>query len=93
VLLGAPGDDLFGGKGANHFDSSLSALGFAKGVVMDYSPTKGDTISGPCKVVNTLATMPGMPAALPNTGESGGGSSGSTSSSMSEIVACIPTIE
>jgi RTX calcium-binding nonapeptide repeat (4 copies) len=98
LLIGGKGNDklfggsgstiMFGGKGANHFDCSLSALGLAKGVVMDYNPTKGDVISGPCKVVNTLAMskISGMPAALPDTGESGG----SSTTSASEIVPGIP---
>lgn len=68
---------MYGGKGANHFDCSLSALGVARSVVMDYNPSKGDTISGPCKIVNNLSDDPsergkvkGIPQdTLPDTGE------------------------
>lgn len=64
LLIGGKGNDklfggtgstvMFGGPGANHFDCSVSALGLAKGVVMDYNPANGDTISGPCTLVNTI---------------------------------------
>ena len=64
LLIGGKGNDklfngadstvMYGGPGANHFDCSLSALGLAKSAVMDYNPSNGDTISGPCKLVNTI---------------------------------------
>ena len=54
-LFGGAGSTvMYGGPGANHFDCSVSALGIAKSVVMDYNPGYGDTISGPCKLVNTI---------------------------------------
>jgi hypothetical protein len=86
LLVGGKGNDklfngagtavMYGGKGANHFDCSLSALGLARSVVMDYNPSKGDTIAGPCKLVNTLDNSDnsertkGIPQTpLPDTGE------------------------
>lgn len=86
ILAGGSGDDklfggtggpiMYGGSGADHFDCPLPALGLATGIVMDYSPTDGDTISGPCKLVNTLGTISSgtnVPlATLPDTGETDG---------------------
>ena len=79
LLAGGNGNDklfngagtavMFGGKGANHFDCSLSALGLARSVVMDYNPTNGDTISGPCKIVNTIGNNGDSSITLPDTGE------------------------
>lgn len=85
LLAGGKGNDkifngpgtavMYGGKGANHFDCSLSALGLARSVVMDYNPSKGDTIAGPCKIVNNLSSQsPDVPKGipkdtLPDTGE------------------------
>lgn len=64
LLIGGKGNDklfagggstvMYGGPGANHFECVLSAIGLAKSVVMDYNPANGDTISGPCKIVNTI---------------------------------------
>ena len=77
---------MYGGKGANHFDCSLSALGLARSVVMDYNPSNGDTISGPCKIVNNLSDgsserIKNIPQdTLPDTGET-------SSSSNNEIIA------
>jgi hypothetical protein len=86
LLVGGKGNDklfngagtaiMYGGKGANHFDCSLSALGLARSVVMDYNPSKGDTIAGPCKIVNNLSSdSTDVPKdiskeTLPDTGES-----------------------
>jgi hypothetical protein len=83
IIAGGPGNDkifggtgspiMYGGRGANHFDCPVSALGLAAGIVMDYNPSNGDTISGPCKLVNTIGstnTESGLPSAgLPGTGE------------------------
>jgi hypothetical protein len=96
LLVGGKGNDklfngagtaiMYGGKGANHFDCSLSALGLARSVVMDYNPSKGDTISGPCKIVNNLSDdsserIKNIPQdTLPDTGET-------SSSSNNEIIA------
>jgi RTX calcium-binding nonapeptide repeat (4 copies) len=76
LLAGGKGNDklfngagtavMYGGKGANHFDCSLSALGLARSVVMDYNPSKGDTIAGPCKIINNLSSQsPDIPKGLP----------------------------
>jgi hypothetical protein len=92
LLVGGKGNDklfngagtavMYGGKGANHFDCSLSALGLARSVVMDYNPSKGDTIAGSCKLVNTLddsnnsERIKGIPqTTLPDTGETSSGGS------------------
>jgi Ca2+-binding RTX toxin-like protein len=79
LLAGGNGNDklfngagtavMYGGKGANHFDCSLSALGLARSVVMDYNPSNGDTISGPCKIVNTIGNNGDSSITLPDTGE------------------------
>ena len=83
IIAGGNGNDkifggtgspiMYGGRGANHFDCPVSALGLGAGIVMDYNPSNGDTISGPCKLVNTIGgtnTDSGLPlAGLPDTGE------------------------
>jgi Ca2+-binding RTX toxin-like protein len=79
LLVGGNGNDklfngagtavMYGGKGANHFDCSLSALGLARSVVMDYNPSNGDTIGGPCKIVNTIGNNGDSSITLPDTGE------------------------
>ena len=80
-LFAGPGTTVMnGGKGANHFDCPLSVVGLARGIVLDYNPSNGDTISGSCKLVNTVGNaqntnnIPNIE--LPNTGDtsSGGGS-------------------
>lgn len=60
---------MYGGKGANHFHCSLSALGLARSVVMDYNPSSEDTIAGPCKIVNTMGNNGDSSITLPDTGE------------------------
>ena len=51
-LFGGTGDTVMdGGSGANHFDCPLTLLGLVRGVVLDYSPDKGDTVSGSCKII------------------------------------------
>jgi Ca2+-binding RTX toxin-like protein len=79
LLAGGKGNDklfngagtavMYGGKGANHFDCSLSALGLARSVVMDYNPSNGDTISGTRKIVNTIGNNGDSTITLPDTGE------------------------
>ena len=79
LLAGGKGNDqlfngagtavMYGSKGANHFDCSLSALGLARSIVMDYNPANGDTISGPCKIVNTIGNTGDSSITLPDTGE------------------------
>jgi Ca2+-binding RTX toxin-like protein len=87
-LFAGPGSTvMFGGPGANHFDCPLSVLGLARGVVMDYNPANGDTISGSCKIVNTIgnSNTGGIPQmSLPDTEDTS--SSGSDSSSSSGIL-------
>jgi Ca2+-binding RTX toxin-like protein len=75
-IFGGPaggGSVMFGGKGANHFNCPLPALGLSKTVVMDYNPSNGDTLSGSCRIVNTIgdASTSDIPSfELPDTGES-----------------------
>jgi Ca2+-binding RTX toxin-like protein len=69
LFNGAGTSVMYGGKGANHFDCSLSALGLARSVVMDYNPSNGDTLSGPCKIVNTIGNSGDSSITLPDTGE------------------------
>jgi Ca2+-binding RTX toxin-like protein len=79
LLVGGRGNDklfngagtsvMYGGKGANHFDCTISALGLARSVVMDYNPSNGDTLSGPCKIVNTIGNSGDSSITLPDTGE------------------------
>jgi Ca2+-binding RTX toxin-like protein len=64
LLVGGNGNDkifagpantiMYGGKGANTFDCALPVAGLARSIVMDYNPTNGDTLSGQCKVMNTI---------------------------------------
>ncbi len=82
LLTGGSGNDklfagpatsvMYGGTGANHFDCPLSALGLARSVVMDYNPSNGDTLSGQCKIVNTIgdSNSNAGPQVLPDTGDS-----------------------
>jgi hypothetical protein len=86
LLAGGNGNDklfagpatsvMYGGKGANNFDCPLSALGLARSVVMDYNPSNGDTLSGPCKIINTIGNGDSSNAfnVLPNTGDTEGAS-------------------
>ncbi len=82
LLIGGDGNDklfaglsstvMYGGAGANTFDCPLPAAGLARSIVMDYNPTNGDTLSGPCKVLNTIEDGNGGDTAnpvLPDTGE------------------------
>jgi Ca2+-binding RTX toxin-like protein len=86
LLTGGDGNDklfagpassvMYGGKGANNFDCPLSVLGLARSVVMDYNPTNGDTLSGPCKIINTVGNgnSEGTLGVLPDTQDSEGSS-------------------
>jgi Ca2+-binding RTX toxin-like protein len=66
LLVGGKGNDkifggggnsiMFGGSGAVHFDCPTSTNGNTKAVVMDYNPAHGDSISGTCKIVNTVSS-------------------------------------
>jgi hypothetical protein len=69
LFNGAGTSVMYGGKGANHFDCTISALGLARSVVMDYNPSNGDTLSGPCKIVNTIGNGGDSSITLPDTGE------------------------
>jgi Ca2+-binding RTX toxin-like protein len=61
LLIGGPGDDvitagggtsiMYGGPNADKFDCGTIA---SSAIVMDYNPNEGDTISGSCKLVNTV---------------------------------------
>ena len=54
-LFAGTGDSVVdGGDGANHFDCPVSVLGLARAIVLDYNPDNGDTISGQCKIINTI---------------------------------------
>jgi Ca2+-binding RTX toxin-like protein len=77
-LFAGPGTTVMnGGSGANHFDCPLSVAGLARGVVLDYNPSNGDTISGSCKLVNTVGNannnnnQPNI--SLPDTGDTSSG--------------------
>jgi Ca2+-binding RTX toxin-like protein len=76
-LFAGPGTTVMnGGSGANHFDCPLSVVGLARGVVLDYNPSNGDTISGSCKLVNTVgnANNNNIPnIELPDTGDTSSG--------------------
>lgn len=56
IFAGSGNAIMFGGSGAAHFDCPTSTTGAAKAVVLDYNPTHGDTISGTCKIVNTISS-------------------------------------
>jgi Ca2+-binding RTX toxin-like protein len=61
LLIGGPGNDvisagagasiMYGGPNADKFDCGTIAR---SAVVMDYNPNEGDTITGKCKLVNTI---------------------------------------
>jgi Ca2+-binding RTX toxin-like protein len=61
LLIGGPGNDvitagagtsiMYGGPNADKFDCGTISR---SAVVMDYNPNEGDTISGSCKLVNTV---------------------------------------
>jgi Ca2+-binding RTX toxin-like protein len=87
MLVGGDGNDklfagssntiMYGGKGANTFDCPTPVAGLARSVVMDYNPSNGDTLAGPCKVLNTIGNSNSgniMNQILPDTGDSGGSS-------------------
>ncbi len=92
LLVGGDGNDklfagtgttvMYGGKGANNFDCPLSVAGLARSVVMDYNPSNGDTLSGPCKIINTIgnSNSDASKFLLPDSGEtdSSSGVSGNT---------------
>ena len=73
-LFAGPGDTVMvGGNGADHFDCPVPALGLARGIVLDYNPSQGDTLSGQCKLINTVGSVPtNVPSInLPDTENSG----------------------
>jgi Ca2+-binding RTX toxin-like protein len=75
LLVGGTGNDkifagsgnavIFGGSGAVHFDCPTSTTGATKAAVLDYNPTHGDTISGSCKIVNTVSSN-GLGSTIPH---------------------------
>ena len=64
LLIGGPGDDvitagagtsiMYGGPNADKFDCGSSIASSSSAIVMDYNPNEGDTITGKCKLVNTV---------------------------------------
>ena len=69
-IFATTGDTVMaGGNGANHFD--CPSVG--RSMVMDYNPSKGDTISGKCTLINTIGKVPtNMPGIdLPDTENTG----------------------
>lgn len=62
LLIGGPGNDvitagagtsiMYGGHNADKFDCGSNIASSA--IVMDYNPAEGDTITGKCKLVNTV---------------------------------------
>jgi Ca2+-binding RTX toxin-like protein len=64
LLIGGPGDDvitagagtsiMYGGPNADKFDCGSSIASSSAAIVMDYNPNEGDTITGKCKLVNTV---------------------------------------
>jgi Ca2+-binding RTX toxin-like protein len=76
-LFAGPGTTVMnGGSGANHFDCPLSVVGLARGIVLDYNPSNGDTISGSCKLVNTVGNAQNANnnnIELPDTGDTSSG--------------------
>jgi Ca2+-binding RTX toxin-like protein len=76
-LFAGPGTTVMnGGSGANHFDCPLSVAGLARGIVLDYNPSNGDTISGSCKLVNTVGNAQNANnnnIELPDTGDTSSG--------------------
>jgi Ca2+-binding RTX toxin-like protein len=64
LLIGGPGDDvitagagtsiMYGGSNADKFDCGSSISSSSAAIVMDYNPNEGDTITGKCKLVNTV---------------------------------------
>jgi Ca2+-binding RTX toxin-like protein len=56
IFAGSGNAVMFGGSGAAHFDCPTSTTGATKAVVLDYNPIRGDTISGTCKIVNTVSS-------------------------------------
>jgi Ca2+-binding RTX toxin-like protein len=63
LLVGGDNDDeliaglgttvMYGGAGTNSFDCGLAP---GRTMVLDYNPSKGDTIAGQCKIVNNIGT-------------------------------------
>jgi hypothetical protein len=47
------GSIMYGGPNADKFDCG-SSIASSSAIVMDYNPNEGDTISGSCKLVNTV---------------------------------------
>jgi Ca2+-binding RTX toxin-like protein len=87
LLVGGDGNDkifagpvntiMYGGKGADTFDCPLPVAGLARSIVMDYNPTNGDTLTGQCKVMNTIGNSKSgdiSSLVLPDTQDSEGSS-------------------
>jgi Ca2+-binding RTX toxin-like protein len=78
LAVGGPGDDkilngagstvMAGRGGVNTFDCSLSVLGLATTIVLDFQPENGDIQTGRCSLINPTKAEEGA-LALPDTGE------------------------
>jgi Ca2+-binding RTX toxin-like protein len=78
LAVGGPGDDkilngagttvMAGRGGVNTFDCSLSVLGLATSIVLDFQPENGDLQVGKCSLINPTNAEEGA-LALPDTGE------------------------
>jgi Ca2+-binding RTX toxin-like protein len=73
LLIGGPGNDvitagagasiMYGGPNADKFDCGTIA---SSAIVMDYNPNDGDTITGKCKLVNTVGDAQDNNNNIPN---------------------------
>jgi hypothetical protein len=45
---------MYGGPNADKFDCGSTIASSSAAIVMDYNPNEGDTITGKCKLVNTV---------------------------------------
>jgi Ca2+-binding RTX toxin-like protein len=103
VILGGPGNDLliggsggdvitagagasimYGGPNADKFDCGTVG---SSAIVMDYNPNEGDTITGKCKLVNTVGNAQNNVSniELPNTGDNAEDNSNVLSSSAAVL--------
>jgi hypothetical protein len=97
LLIGGSGDDkifagpgnsiMDGGPGADHFDCGPPTTSIGpKAVVLDYNPSQGDTISGNCKIVNTVSSSSSSSLPQVTSGPSSGDISSSVTAGVQTIV-------